>query len=70
MTSRAALETAYADNAERFANRKVPHPPHWGGYRLTAQKFEFWQGRPNRLHDRFSYSLETEDAWHTARLSP
>jgi pyridoxamine-phosphate oxidase len=70
VSSRAALETAFADNAERFANRKVPHPAHWGGYRLTAHKFEFWQGRPNRLHDRFSYSLETEDTWHTSRLSP
>ncbi len=83
LASRDALEKVFAENAERFANEKVPHPPQWGGYRFTPQKFEFWQGRPNRLNDRFSFTLQPHDSsvsttesnglvtqWAVERLSP
>lgn len=48
----------------------VPLPPHWGGYRLIPEQFEFWQGRPSRLHDRFRYSLLPQGDWQIDRLYP
>jgi len=45
-------------------------PPHWGGYRLKPEVIEFWQGRPNRLHDRFRYTRQTDDSWRIDRLAP
>jgi pyridoxamine 5'-phosphate oxidase len=53
---------------ERFGEN-VPRPPHWGGYRLVPDRFEFWQGRPSRLHDRLMYRLDA-GAWVRERLSP
>jgi pyridoxamine 5'-phosphate oxidase len=50
-------------------DQPIPLPPFWGGYRLTPDTFEFWQGRPNRLHDRLEYVRETDD-WMLRRLSP
>jgi pyridoxamine 5'-phosphate oxidase len=47
----------------------VPRPEHWGGYRIVADTFEFWQGRPSRLHDRFRYVL-TAQGWTITRLAP
>lgn len=52
-----------------FGEGEIPLPPHWGGYRLTPTDIEFWQGRPDRLHDRFLYT-RTESAWDCVRLSP
>jgi pyridoxamine 5'-phosphate oxidase len=49
---------------------KPPRPPHWGGYRLRPRYFEFWQGRPSRLHDRLSYQQDTDGQWVIERLSP
>ena len=46
-----------------------PRPPHWGGYRLQPDRWEFWQGRPNRLHDRFEY-LPLAEGWEIRRLQP
>lgn len=55
---------------QKFASETViPKPPHWGGYVLKPESLEFWQGRPNRLHDRILYSLENEN-WKIERLSP
>jgi pyridoxamine 5'-phosphate oxidase len=48
----------------------VPRPPHWGGYLLSPTRIEFWQGRANRLHDRFSYSRQADRSWLIQRLSP
>ncbi len=48
----------------------VPLPPHWGGYRLIPEQFEFWQGRPSRLHDRFRYLLLPDGNWQIDRLYP
>jgi len=48
----------------------VPRPPHWGGYRVVASRIEFWQGGANRLHDRFAYTRDADNAWNSQRLSP
>ena len=47
-----------------------PRPPHWGGYRLVPDAWEFWQGRPSRLHDRLAYTLQTDGRWAMQRLAP
>lgn len=48
----------------------VPKPPHWGGYLIRPESFEFWQGRPNRLHDRLYYAKAEDGSWKIARLAP
>ena len=48
----------------------VPRPPHWGGYAITPERIEFWQGRPSRLHDRVVYTLNEQDVWNTTCLFP
>ncbi len=70
LPSRAELETRYREYEARFAGRDVPRPPHWGGYRLVPHTFEFWQGRLNRLHDRFRYRRDESGAWIIERLAP
>ena len=47
-----------------------PRPPHWGGYLLVPDTFEFWQGRPNRMHDRFLYTRQADKVWTIERLAP
>jgi pyridoxamine 5'-phosphate oxidase len=59
-----------AKMAERFGNKRIPLPPHWGGYCVKPEVIEFWQGRPNRLHDRFRYRLQADGAWLIERLAP
>jgi pyridoxamine 5'-phosphate oxidase len=59
-----------AEMTERYRNKPVPLPPHWGGYRLKPDTMEFWQGRPNRLHDRFRYTRQTDGSWFIERLAP
>ncbi|MDW8479868.1 MAG: pyridoxamine 5'-phosphate oxidase [Xanthomonadales bacterium] len=54
--------------ARRFADRPVPRPPHWSGWRVVPELIEFWFGRPHRLHDRFEY--RREDGWRERRLYP
>ena len=66
--SRAALEDAYAEAEARFG-ADPPLPPWWGGYALTPDRVEFWQNRPNRLHDRFRYTREG-GSWRLERLAP
>ena len=70
ISTRALLETKFAEMKARFANGGIPLPDQWGGYRVTPQSFEFWQGRPNRLHDRFKYILQSDGSWTIARLMP
>ena len=69
ITDRAILERSFVAESERFAGRVVPRPPHWGGWVIIPQEFEFWQGRPNRLHDRFRYRI-ANGTWVIERLAP
>lgn len=66
---RSALEAALAELERRYPDGHVPRPPHWGGYRVVPEAFEFWQGRPNRLHDRLRYR-RIPSGWALERLSP
>ena len=68
--SRQILDARLKQMEERFADGEIPLPPHWGGYRLNPDQIEFWQGRPNRLHDRFRYSRQADGAWQIDRLAP
>lgn len=68
---REALEQQYADVERRFEGGDVPLPPHWGGFRVTPEDIEFWQGRRSRLHDRIHVWRETPaSAWQMERLAP
>jgi pyridoxamine 5'-phosphate oxidase len=69
LADRGALEAQFAAMAARFPGEDVPRPPHWGGYRLAPDAFEFWQGRTSRLHDRIAYRRE-DGGWRIARLAP
>jgi pyridoxamine 5'-phosphate oxidase len=70
VTSRVALDAAFADVERRFAGvEQIPVPPHWGGWRIRPQAVEFWQGRPNRMHDRLVYDRSGGE-WGLKRLSP
>lgn len=68
LDSRAELEELNADAAERFGE-DVPLPPHWGGFRLQPEAYEFWQHRDDRLHDRIRYQREN-GGWRRRRLGP
>ena len=68
--SRQILDARLEQMTERFEGGEISLPPHWGGYRVKPDQIEFWQGRPNRLHDRFRYSRRAEGAWQIDRLAP
>jgi pyridoxamine 5'-phosphate oxidase len=68
--ARQVLDSRLTEMTERFENGDVPLPSHWGGYRVKPDKIEFWQGRPNRLHDRFRYSRQADGTWLVDRLAP
>lgn len=70
VTSRVVLDAAFADVERRFADvEHIPVPPHWGGWRIRPRTVEFWQGRPNRMHDRLVYD-HCGGEWRLKRLSP
>ena len=69
--ARRILDARLAEMTERFAGHDdIKLPPHWGGYRIVPATIEFWQGRANRLHDRFRYTRQPSDSWTIERLAP
>ena len=69
--ARRILDARLAEMTERFAGQDdIELPPHWGGYRIVPATIEFWQGRANRLHDRFRYTRQSDDSWTIERLAP
>ena len=67
---RKALEEAMKAVEQKYAGQPVPLPPYWGGYRVTPETVEFWQGRRSRLHDRLRYRRGADGSWTVERLSP
>ena len=67
---RGPLEAALAQLEAKYAGVEIPLPAHWGGFRVQPSSIEFWQGRPNRLHDRLRYRKQPGGAWIMERLSP
>jgi pyridoxamine 5'-phosphate oxidase len=64
------LEQNEKKTRERFPGNEIARPPFWGGFRIKPTQIEFWQGRPNRLHDRIRYSLQKTGTWKRERLAP
>jgi pyridoxamine 5'-phosphate oxidase len=69
IASRSILEEKWEALESRYQDTEIPLPENWGGIRIVPSRFEFWQGRDNRLHDRFEYLLKDND-WITNRLAP
>jgi pyridoxamine 5'-phosphate oxidase len=70
ISSRAVLEDSLKALDKKYAGQEVPLPPQWGGWRLTPETVEFWQGRRSRLHDRLRFRREKDGSWLVERLAP
>lgn len=70
ISSKQFLLMQFEKMKEKFINQEIPLPSFWGGFRVVPNSFEFWQGRPSRLHDRFLYCLQDDRTWDIQRLSP
>ncbi|CAM1333772.1 pyridoxamine 5'-phosphate oxidase [Tenacibaculum aestuariivivum] len=68
--SRKTLDNQLKKTSEKFKNKEIIRPPHWGGFIVKPMSIEFWQGRPNRMHDRIRYTLEKNFSWKLERLAP
>jgi pyridoxamine 5'-phosphate oxidase len=68
--NRAFLETRLKELEKEYSDKEVERPEHWGGYLIRPLEMEFWQGRPNRLHDRIRYQLQADYSWKIDRLAP
>jgi pyridoxamine 5'-phosphate oxidase len=70
ISSKQLLLMQFEEVKRKFLEGEIPLPDFWGGFRIVPDSFEFWQGCPNRLHDRFLYSLQDDQQWNIQRLSP
>lgn len=70
LPNREAIEQKMNELKQQYANNAPTRPAHWGGYCLAPERIEFWQGRPNRLHDRLNFTRNTNGDWSGTRLSP
>jgi pyridoxamine 5'-phosphate oxidase len=70
LKERGELDERWAALEARYDGAAVPRPPHWGGYRVVPDEIEFWQGRADRLHDRFAFTRALGDGWEHVRLQP
>jgi pyridoxamine 5'-phosphate oxidase len=70
ISSREELEKKYEGMEQKYSGQEIPLPPYWGGYVVSPVAIEFWQGRVNRLHDRFRYTKQAVGLWTIERLSP
>jgi len=68
--NRAEVEGRLHGLDQQYPGDDIPTPPHWGGYRVAPDAFEFWQGRPSRLHDRLRYTRQPDGSWRIDRLAP
>jgi pyridoxamine 5'-phosphate oxidase len=68
--SRALLQARADELTSLYEGQEIPRPEHWGGYRVRAERIEFWKGRPGRLHDRIVYELQPNGGWTIGRLAP
>jgi pyridoxamine 5'-phosphate oxidase len=70
IATRDVLERRAHELAELYCDREIDCPAHWGGFRLTPDRIEFWKGRVGRLHDRILYELQADGSWTISRLAP
>lgn len=70
VSSREELDKQLASYEAKFKDKEIPRPNHWGGFLIKPISIEFWQGRPNRMHDRVLYSLQKDFSWKLERLAP
>ena len=70
ISSRSLLENKFQEIKQKFRDKDVSLPSFWGGYRVVPDQIEFWQGRRNRLHDRFEYTKQDDGSWSIVRLAP
>ena len=70
ISSRTLLDSKFDEIKRKFADKEVPLPSFWGGYRVVPTEIEFWQGRTNRLHDRFLFTRQDDGTWDVDRLAP
>ncbi len=70
ISARSVLEAKFLEIKNKYKNHEIPLPDFWGGFRVTFDSVEFWQGRENRLHDRFRYVKTADGSWDISRLAP